>query len=44
MEHLEFFALLKGMPSKLRRTRTQQVVEDVGLTEKKGVFSRNLSG
>ena len=44
IEHLRYFARLKGVPSKLVESEALRLLERVDLLDKKDVFSRQLSG
>ncbi|XP_049879366.1 cholesterol transporter ABCA5-like isoform X2 [Pectinophora gossypiella] len=43
-EHLQFFAAVKGIPSKRRPAEITKALSEVGLLEQAGVFSKHLSG
>jgi ABC-type multidrug transport system ATPase subunit len=43
-EHLLMFARLKGVPSSALNKAADDIIKEVGLTEKVDVYSSNLSG
>ena len=43
-EHLKFFGRIKGIAPRQLTQDIKKMLEEVGLTEKKNVFSKNLSG
>ncbi|UYV67345.1 ABCA1 [Cordylochernes scorpioides] len=44
MEHLWFYASLKGLPKNEVLREAQEIIEDIGLANKKNELSKNLSG
>ncbi|XP_063368836.1 cholesterol transporter ABCA5-like [Cydia amplana] len=43
-EHLQFFAAVKGIPSKRHKEEISKAMSDVGLSDQASVFSKHLSG
>jgi len=43
-EHLSMYAKFKGVPGRQVAAEVEKIIVDVGLTEKKNEFSKNLSG